>query len=321
MADAHAFFNPPLAMSSDSPSADAVTHHVEPKPPWLDTEAYPFDSNYLDMGPGRLHYVDEGEGRPVVLLHGNPTWSFVYRHLIEGLSDSYRCIAPDLFGFGLSDKPRDWSYRVRDHAAIVEQFVEELGLSEITFVGQDWGGPAAINYAIEHPDDVDAFVLMNTAMWPQTEDPVARTFGRVMNTPLPKLLDRRYNVPVDWIMPRFFGDKSAWTPMLRRHYAEPLNNPADRKGAITAVRELTGSAPFLAELWEQRETIAGMPALLCWGMQGPVFRRAALGRWQALFPEARTVEYPKAGHFVQEERSEAVTAAIDEFLADRQSTH
>lgn len=105
--------------------------------------------------------------------HGNPTWSFLYRHLIGDLADEYRCIAPDPLGFGLSDRARDWSYRVRDHAAVVERFLDELWLSGVTLFVHDWGGPIGANYATENPGAVDSFLVMNTAMWPIGDVPRA----------------------------------------------------------------------------------------------------------------------------------------------------
>lgn len=284
---------------------------------WIDPERYPFESRFMDLDPGRLHYVDEGEGRPLVMLHGNPTWSFVYRHLIAELSDDYRCIVPDYFGFGLSEKPRDWSYRVRDHARVVETVLEELGVTDATLFLQDWGGPIGANYAANHPENVDSFVVMNSAMWPMNDALHVRAFSGLMDTPIAGYLNRRYNVPVDWVMPSWFGDRSRLTPEIHRHYREPLADPDDRRGALTFTRELIGATPFLSELWERRRRVAGTPALICWGMEGPLFRTQALGRWEALFPDARTVEFPTAGHFVQEEQGDRTVAAVRRFLSER----
>lgn len=302
--------------SADSGAGDVQD---EPTPSWLDREEYPFEPHYADVDVGRLHYVDEGEGRPLVMLHGNPTWSFIYRHLIKGLSDDYRCIAPDFLGFGLSDKPRDWSYRVRDHAAVLETFLEELGLSDATLFVQDWGGPTGVHYAMERPEAVDSFVVMNTAAWPMTDAVHIRAISGLANTPVAPLLNRRYNVPVDWVMPLWFGERSRFTPTLRRHYRGPLADPDDRRGALVFARELLGSTPFLGELWERRREIADAPALICWGMEGPIFRTQALRRWQALLPNARTVEFPTAGHFVQEERSDETISEVRRFLEERDS--
>lgn len=306
-----------MSNHSEGDKSSDKDRHERPLPTWIDREEYPFESHYMDMDLGQLNYVDEGEGRPLVMLHGNATSSFIYRHLIKGLSDEYRCIAPDFLGFGLSDKPDTWSYRVRDHAAIIETFLDELDLSDATLFIQDWGGPIGMNYATKHPESVDSFVIMNTVMWPMTYALNIQAFSRAMNTPIARFLNRRYNVPVDWLMPRGFGDRSRWTPKLQQQYREPLTDPADRKGALIFTRELINATPFLSELWERRHQIADKPALLCWGLKGPLFRMEALGRWQALFPAARTIEYPTAGHFVQEEKGVEMIPEIRQFFRER----
>ncbi|MFC4549133.1 MULTISPECIES: alpha/beta fold hydrolase [Halorussus] len=287
-------------------------------PDWIDREKYPFESRYVDLEPGRVHYVDEGEGRPLLMLHGNPTWSFVYRHLIRGLSDDYRCIAPDFLGFGLSDKPRLWSYRPADHARVVERFVEELGLEDLTLFAQDWGGPTGMDYATKHPENVRSFVVMNTAMWPLDDAMHVRLFSGLAGSRPARHLDRRYNLIVDRVMPLGFGDRSRLTPEIHRHYREPLRDPDDRTGAWVFPRELVGSTSWLADLWDRRRRVAGKPALLCWGMKRPLFGREALGRWQALFPDAETVEFPEAGHFVQEERGPEMVPEVEAFLSGQE---
>lgn len=118
---------------------------------WIDRNEYPFASHYFQTSAGKLHYVDEGEGPPIVMLHGNPTWSFLYRNLIKQLSSRYRCIAPDYLGFGLSDKPFDWNYRPEEHAKNLAALIEHLGLKEVTLVVNDWGGPIGMHYAVTHP--------------------------------------------------------------------------------------------------------------------------------------------------------------------------
>lgn len=283
-------------------------------PDWIDRGEYPFESNYMDLEAGRLHYVDEGEGKPLVMLHGNGTWSFVYRKLVHGLSDEYRCIAPDYLGFGLSEKPRGWSYRPRDHARVIEAFLDELDLADVTLFVQDWGGPIGMEYATEHPDVVDSFVVMNTAAWPMDYRPSVRAFAAIAGGPVGRYLARRHNAVVEHLMPLGFGDRSGLTPAIHRHYREPLANPDDRTGTWVFPRELVGSTDWLADVWGERERVAGKPALLCWGMKGPLFGTRALGRWQALFPSARTVEFPDAGHFVQEERGVEMVPEVRRFL-------
>jgi len=109
-------------------------------PEWLDRREYPFESRWLDVEAGRLHYVDEGQGAPVLMVHGTPTWSFMYRHLVKALRARHRCVAPDHLGFGLSERPREWSYRPVDQARNLTRLVEALGLKDLTLVVHDYGG-------------------------------------------------------------------------------------------------------------------------------------------------------------------------------------
>lgn len=290
---------------------------------WIDEAAYPFESNYVETSEGRIHYVDEGPTEStgsettLLMLHGNPTWSFVYRKLIDGLSDEYRCVVPDYLGFGLSDKPATFSYRPADHARVMETFVQELDLSNVTLFVQDWGGPIGVDYATSNPDDVDGFVVMNTAAWPMTDALHIRAFSRAMGTPVGRYATRKYNAPVNWVLPLWFGDRSRLTPAVHEHYRRPLADPDDRQGAWVFARELIGSTPWLSDLWDSRATVAGSPALICWGMRRPLFRKQALHRWEALFPDARTVEFPTAGHFVQEEKGTEMVRELREFLERR----
>lgn len=307
---------------SNEPHTEATVSPARRRTPadWLDRNEYPFESNYFEHELGRLHYVDEGKGRPVVFLHGNPTWSFVYRDLVESLSDEYRCIAPDYFGFGLSDNPDDFSYEVPDHARVVSSFLRHLDLRDVTLFLHDWGGPIGMNYATRNPEVVDSFVVLNTAVWPLDDALHLRAFSKLLDTPVARYLNRRYNVPVDWIMPSWFGERSRFDATARRHYRGPLSDPDDREGALVFVRELLGATPWLADLWSRRRRVADTPALICWGERGPVFRSQAFGRWQALFPDARTVEFPAAGHFVQEENGDALVAETRRFLDERRET-
>ena len=112
-----------------------------------------------------LHYIDEGRGDPVVMVHGTPTWSFLYRHVVKGLSKNYRCIAPDHIGFGLSDKPQGWSYTIEAQAKNLQVLLDSLDLEDITLVVHDFGGPIGLSYAIENPEKVSRLVIMNTWLW------------------------------------------------------------------------------------------------------------------------------------------------------------
>lgn len=283
-------------------------------PAWLDRTEYPFDPNWLDHPAGRVHYVDEGEGRPVVLLHGNPTWSFLYRHLIRGLSGGYRCVAPDLLGFGLSatPSPSDFPYRPVDHARVVERLIGELDLRDPVVVGHDWGGPLALDYATRNPDAVSGIAALNTWMWPR-ERLLPRVVSRTVGNPAGKYLVVRHNAFARMAvgLPHVAG--LGVSEAAYRHYLGPLGSPADRVGSWTFVRELLGSRDWLAALWDRRAAVADTPALLLWGARDPV-QGPLLRRWQALFPDADAVVWDGVGHFVPEEVGADLVGPVRRFL-------
>lgn len=283
-----------------------------PDPDWLDRDRYPFDSHFMELDPGRMHYVDEGDGRPLLMLHGNPSWSFSFRHLIGGLADEYRCIAPDHLGFGLSDKPVGWSYRPEDHARNITVLIDELGLSDITLIGIDWGGPIGLNYATNDPDNMHSIVLMNTMMWP-TEQLKGRLFSAVLGSRLSRFLIRRYNLFASRIMKVLMGDKSNLTPEVHEHYTAPLATPDDREASWVFPREVTDSNEWLADLWDRRTQLADIPMLLAWGTEDPALG-PAVSRWQETFPHAQALEFSEIGHFVPEELGPELVAPIEEFL-------
>lgn len=147
-------------------------------PAWVDRRQYPFEPHSLDVGAGTMRYVDEGTGPPIVMVHGTPTWSFLYRDLVKGLRDRYRCVAPDLLGFGLSDKPVGASYRPEDQAKRLGRLIDTLGLKDITLMVHDFGGPIGLSYAIERPANVKRLVLFNTWMWSFAGDRQMQWIGR-----------------------------------------------------------------------------------------------------------------------------------------------
>lgn len=280
----------------------------------LTTDLYPFEHHYLDVGPGRLHYIDEGSGPAVVLVHGTPTWSFLYRHLIRDLSRDHRVIAIDHLGFGLSEKPEGWSYRPEDHARNLEVLLEHLAPGEVTLVVHDFGGPIGLSYAHRHPERVRALVLFNTWCWSLRGTPTERV-SKVMGGPLGRLLYERLNLSPRVLLKAAFGDKSKLPREVHRHYTAPFPTPASRRGPWVLARELIGSSEWYDSLWQGRERFADKPTLILWGMKDPAFGRDALERWKTTLPHARTVEFPDAGHFVQEEAPEEAAREIRAFLS------
>ncbi len=282
---------------------------------WIDRAAYPFQPHYFAIEDSRMHYVDEGQGQPIVMVHGTPTWSFLYRHLIKLLAPHYRCIAPDQLGFGLSDKPEHAAYRPADHARRLRALIEHLGLREVTLVVHDFGGPIALAYAIEQPHTIRSLILCNTWMWSLRGEPVAEVAGLLGRGRIGTLVFQRLNFELRVLFKAVWGNRATLSQSLHQHYLKPFPQPRDRQAIQALARELRDSSAWYEELWGRRERIKDIPTLLMWGLKDPIFKARHLARWQALFTHAQTVTFPKAGHFVQEEEHTSLGPLVEQFLA------
>ncbi len=287
---------------------------------WVDRAEYPFRDRYFDVPAGKLHYVDEGTGSPIVMVHGNPTWSFLYRSLIKRLRSRYRCIAVDHLGFGLSDKPRKWSYLPKDHARNLSALLEGLGTTNLTLVLHDWGGPIGLSYAVTHPEQVARIVLTNTWCWPVRHDLRLLAFSSVMGGAIGRTLIRRYNFFARVLLPLAFEDKDEPSAIAHSHYLRPLKKPEDRKGCMAFPKQIIASSAWLAEISSRLSVLEGKPKLFVWGMKDMAFRDKELKRWERIFPEARSLRLPAAGHFVPEEASDDLASVVTSFLAATEET-
>jgi haloalkane dehalogenase len=273
---------------------------------------YDFEPHYLDFDGLRMHYVDEGAGDPVLLLHGEPTWAYLYRKVIAELAGSARCVAPDYFGFGRSDKPteRDW-YSYERHVASVTRLVEELDLHAITLVVQDWGGPIGFRFAVENRDRIARLVVLNTgigARAPSEEWLRFQAFMRRVGTQIVagQLIRLSLVQPVD--------------DEVIAAYDAPFPVPESRAG-IVAFPELVATSadhPSAAAMLDVRERLRffDRPSLVLFSDSDPIFSRRAAEVMAELLPRAE-LDPPlaDAGHFLQEDQGEAVGRRIAEWLA------
>ena len=202
----------------------------------------PVEHRWLDFDGARIHYVDEGTGDTLLLLHGNPSWSFLYRKIITRLKDDYRCVAPDYPGYGMSEAPADYRYTPQEHSRFVEQFADTLGLTRLTVMVQDWGGPIGFALAGRRPDLIRAFVVGNTFAWPLGGDPRVALFSRLMGGFIGRSLTWAFN-----FVPRFFfwrGLALPVAPEVLRLYLASWRPRSRRRAAVIAPGQLTAASEF-----------------------------------------------------------------------------
>jgi haloalkane dehalogenase len=286
---------------------------------WVDRDAYPFRSRWLELPEGRLHYVDEGadncDREPILFIHGTPTWSFEYRHLLRALRAGRRCIAVDHLGFGLSDRPTGAAYTPEAHAKRLRAFVDELGLRRFVLVLHDFGGPIALPLVLETPGRVTRLVALNSWMWSFADDPEMTKRARIVSGALGRFLYRRLNASLRLIMPSAYAERRRLTKAIHRQYLAPFPDADGRERVLWALaRGLIGSSAFYDGLWQHRRRLAGMPTLILWGMKDTAFRPHFLARWRRALPHAAVVELAGAGHWPHEEEPEAVIGALEPFL-------
>lgn len=281
---------------------------IAERPNWVDDELFPFESRFIDIDGHHVHYVDEGTGPTLLFLHGNPTWSFDYSRVIESLRADFRCIAVDYPGFGLSAAAPGYRYLPTEHAQVVDKFVEALGLSGITLVGHDWGGPIGLATVQRRPEAFDQLVLTNTWAWP-VADPLIQIMSEVMGSPIGRLLIRQLNLFVHVMIP--IGHRlTKPTSKQMDHYKKALDSPARREASAVFPREITSSRAFLADIESGLNAIAALPTLIIWGDADFAFGQNELQRWQQAFPDHETVIVKGAGHFVPSDAPERFAAAI-----------
>jgi haloalkane dehalogenase len=274
---------------------------------------YPFPPQYVDYDGLRLHYLDEGAGPPVLLLHGEPTWSYLYRTLIPELTPTCRAIAPDYLGFGRSDKPlRIGDYTYDLHVDSIRRLVEELDLGDLTIVVQDWGGPIGLRLAVEQPERVARLVVMNTGIGagrPPSEEWLRfRAFvrrvgdelvpGRLIRIsciqPLAEEVEEAYNAP--WPVPESKAGILAFPELVPTEPEHPNTQPLVRVRAAL-------------ERWEK-------PVLVLFSDSDPIFSPRVARQIAELIPGALEPEIVAgAGHFLQEDRGPQIGARIARFVA------
>ncbi|MBI3596847.1 MAG: alpha/beta fold hydrolase [Nitrospirae bacterium] len=280
----------------------------------VDPNEYPFTSRWLERSGSRMHYIDEGTGTPVLLLHGNPTWSYLYRNIIKELRGEARLIVPDYPGFGFSDHPPGYGYTPAEHADWVNALIDHLKLKNIVLVVQDWGGPIGFSIATKRPKDFAGFVILNTWCWPPTFD--AKIFSWIMGSRfLGRYIAIRKNFFVNKIVPGLIFHKEKITPALLKAYSDPFPTEASRQGVWVFPREIRYSSDWLAEIESKLHLLKDRPVAMIWAKKDAgLGKRKYINRWLSHFPHAKPDELEDASHYIQEDRPDRIVEAIRDVL-------
>jgi haloalkane dehalogenase len=286
------------------------------------TKYYPFTGRYLDLDGLRYHHLDEGEGPLVVMVHGNPSWSFYYRNLVLALRDRFRCIVPDHIGCGFSDKPGDerYDFTLPRRVVDLERLLEHVGGSEkVTLVLHDWGGMIGMAWAARHPERVGRIVILNTAAFHlPAEKKLPLTLRICRNTRLGAFLVRGFNAFS--LAASFIGCKRHPMPAeLRRAYRLPYDSWQNRIATLRFVQDIPlkpgdRNYDLVSDVAASLERFLDLPMLICWGELDFVFDRHFRAEWERRFPKATVHSFADAGHYILEDAAEEVIPLIGEFL-------
>jgi cis-3-alkyl-4-acyloxetan-2-one decarboxylase len=284
-------------------------------------DTYPFAPNYRHVNGFNMHFVDQGNGDPIVLLHGDPTWGYLWRNFIPGLSERARCIVPDHMGMGKSEVPRQpYPYRFAHHVANLEALMIGLNLQQITLVVHDWGGPVGLGFAIRQPDCIKRLVITNTwasARWPGT--PFPRLIEMIRSSGGEKFVLER-NGYVERALTGTTHHSERLTDLVMDAYRAPFPTRESRVAMLCWSRDnpVTEADPSYLEMQRIENNLslfAKTPTLIVWGMLDPVLPPSVLRWWQKVYPQAITHEIQDASHFLQEDAPQQIGGYINDFIA------
>lgn len=280
-------------------------------------ELYPWSGNYLKVADGvRLHYLDEGHGETLLMVHGNPTWSFYWRNMVKELSGRYRCIVPDHIGCGLSDKPQNYRYQLEDHVDNLVRLVEALDLRNVTLVVHDWGGPIGYSTALRLSDRFKRFVVFNTL---SRMGPFPLSIRMLRWPVIGPVLVRGFNGFVRFAMKKGTAKPEQFLGPVGAGYSAPYNNWNNRVAVQRFVEDIPIEAghptkPFGEALERQLPEFAHLPHLIIWGNQDFVFHHYFRDGWKEAVPNAEMHEFDHANHFVVEDAFEDILPLVTDFL-------
>ena len=283
---------------------------------------YPFDSHYLERNGLRYHYLDQGSGQTVVMVHGNPTWSFYFRELVKALSPRFRTVVPDHIGCGLSDKPDSaaYGYRAADRVADLEALLDHLQLKEnITLVVHDWGGAIGLALAVKHPQRFRRLVILNTAAFLPPSGKRLPWRLQIVRNIRPLAVPAVLGLNLFSRAALYMATGKKLTADVRAGLTAPYNSWRNRLATLRFVQDIPVEASdqsyaLVKHLDERLSTLAHLPTLICWGAQDFVFDRDYFNEWVRRFPAAEAHCFADAGHYVLEDVPEKIIPLVTDFL-------
>lgn len=279
------------------------------RPFQVSAEEYPFESCWADRQGWLQHFVDHGQGRPVLMLHGNPTWSYLYRDIIKGLPEGLRSVAPDHPGMGMSGHPENYGFTPSEHADWIAALIADLDLKDYILVIQDWGGPIGLNAALREPERVGGVMIMNTSCWAPNK--MQRQFSWAMSTSLGRYLTLRHNLFVNRIMPMLIADPSKKRKSSIDPYRLPFPTAQSRMPTWVFPKEISGQADWVVETGKKLSLLRDLPCELVVGTQDPSFGQEEFVQgWIHRLPGINVTRVQEAHHFVQKDAPSQVIAAI-----------
>jgi haloalkane dehalogenase len=282
----------------------------------FDRGEYPFESRFLPLPAGSMHYVDEGSGRPFLLVHGTPSWSFEFRGLIRALRSERRVIAPDHLGFGLSARPTAFSYSLPEHTENLRKLIADLRLETYDLLVHDFGGPIALPLVLHAPERIGRLVILNSWLWPMGVDPQFEKGKALLDSWLMRLLYLHANFSAGYMVKASWGTREPLTAERHRRFKAMFPDKDSRIGTWAFARSLVREEAYLASLYERIDRLRGVPTQVLWGTADKMVGEPHLARWRQELPNASFVELPGVGHFPQEEAAQEVVDLVRRFLGD-----
>ena len=280
-----------------------------------DNQLYPFAAQKISIHGHNLSFLDQGKGRVVVMLHGNPTWSFYYRNLVSLLHDNYRVIVPDHMGCGYSAKPQKYPYTLKTHIDNLESLLAERDIDKFSLVVHDWGGAIGMGLALRYPERVKSLVILNTAAFRSERIPLRISICRV--PVLGDLIVRGFNGFARGAVTMAVANRMA--PEVARGYLEPYDTWAHRIAILRFVQDIPltpkdSSWKTLVDIENGLPRLRNIPMLILWGGRDFCFTRRFYEEWLQRFPGAEKHFFPDAGHYVLEDAFGAIAPLIKAFF-------